>query len=766
MLIGNSQAFSSQGWVGKIDDIRIYNKALSVSEIDSLYHEGGWPPPEPVTAAHWTFDEMVGDTLHDVSGNGNHGIISGATWVNGIRDGALKFDGIDDYVETPLIPVYNNTESFTWEVIARFTEGTGTTMDMMGFEKSFNGEIDIVARADGFIRGFARSDDYANDGGQHILDSDSAMNDGKWHHYALVRDRANLLYKLYVDHLFVAQIADNNLNSINALGQHWLPIAAHNANGTISRQYKGSIDEVRISNVALNLDQFLEFTPDTSVSIGLVAYYPFNGNANDESGNGHDGTVNGPTLTEDRFGNDSSAYTFNDNNINIGQGFDNANGSVSAWIYMEGTGIQRFLSDRSGASDYLSLFTNGSNEVGGTMYGDSGFIGIGQTDTLLVSKWYHIVYSWGSGGSKLYINNTLNDSDPNTQSWTANSDMLIGNSQAFSSQGWVGKIDDIRIYNKALSVSEIDSLYHEGGWPSINAPIISDIEDVPDDQGGWIYLRWLSSGQDAIGNITQYGVWELNPENEWVSLGNVPSIQLDNYTYLAHTFADSNHIGDHLSLFMVTAHTTDPTEFYISGVDSGYSVDNLAPVAPTGLIASVVDTSIKLIWNHSVDEDFDHFRVYRSVVPSDSQLYAETGDTMFTDTETVIGQTYYYKISAVDFNGNESEYSEEVKETIVGVEDERTGIPKEFALDHNYPNPFNPVTTIQYALPKRADVSLVIYNILGEEVKRFAEIGKDAGYHELVWDASGAASGVYLYRLRAGPPAGGFIQTKKMLLLK
>ena len=98
----------------------------------------------------------------------------------------------------------------------------------------------------------------------------------------------------------------------------------------------------------------------------------------------------------------------------------------------------------------------------------------------------------------------------------------------------------------------------------------------------------------------------------------------------------------------------------------------------------------------------------------------------------------------------------------VSIEDYDVLLPEKIYLMQNYPNPFNPVTTIQYALPKRSDVSLVIYTILGEEVKRFSELGVQSGHHEFIWDASNAASGVYLYRLRAGD----FIQTKKMLLLK
>ncbi len=97
----------------------------------------------------------------------------------------------------------------------------------------------------------------------------------------------------------------------------------------------------------------------------------------------------------------------------------------------------------------------------------------------------------------------------------------------------------------------------------------------------------------------------------------------------------------------------------------------------------------------------------------------------------------------------------------VGV-DEVKGIPATFALDQNYPNPFNPVTVIKFALPKAAPVTLSVYNILGQVVASLADEVKQAGYHQVEFDARSLASGVYFYRIEAGD----FVATKKLLLLK
>lgn len=88
--------------------------------------------------------------------------------------------------------------------------------------------------------------------------------------------------------------------------------------------------------------------------------------------------------------------------------------------------------------------------------------------------------------------------------------------------------------------------------------------------------------------------------------------------------------------------------------------------------------------------------------------------------------------------------------------------PKDYALRPAYPNPFNPVTTIGFDLPKPSEVTLKIYNILGQEVGTFALGRLSAGKYKYVWQADGLASGVYFYRIEAGE----FVQTKKMVMMK
>jgi len=96
-----------------------------------------------------------------------------------------------------------------------------------------------------------------------------------------------------------------------------------------------------------------------------------------------------------------------------------------------------------------------------------------------------------------------------------------------------------------------------------------------------------------------------------------------------------------------------------------------------------------------------------------------------------------------------------------------SGLPSAYVLHQNYPNPFNPSTVIEYSIPRRSQVEITLYNLLGQKVKTLVDKAEPAGNYSAYWngtDYSGkpVASGVYLYRLKAGD----FVETRKMILLK
>jgi hypothetical protein len=107
------------------------------------------------------------------------------------------------------------------------------------------------------------------------------------------------------------------------------------------------------------------------------------------------------------------------------------------------------------------------------------------------------------------------------------------------------------------------------------------------------------------------------------------------------------------------------------------------------------------------------------------------------------------------------------QDIILGIDDNQSQLPQEFAIEQNYPNPFNPTTTIKYALRENSDVTLQIYNVLGQLVKTLVNTKQTAGFKEVQWDGTNdfgvkVASGIYIYRIQAND----FVMAKKMIMMK
>lgn len=212
----------------------------------------------------------------------------------------------------------------------------------------------------------------------------------------------------------------------------------------------------------------------------LVAYYPFDGNAKDMSGNGNDGTVSGATLTTDRFGNANSAYSFDGVNdyikvadapsLRIGNS-SSPGFTISVWINISGFQSRScVLSKRYDTynAPYNSYQIGVSSEYlnyGTTPYWEaSSYHGIIKgTHHPDKDKWVHLVELYDGDSLYLFVNTKLECKSAASGSVGYNSmDLLIGSAALLPSQYMMGKIDDLRIYDKALSSSDRDKLYQEG----------------------------------------------------------------------------------------------------------------------------------------------------------------------------------------------------------------------------------------------------------------------------------------------------------------
>jgi hypothetical protein len=128
----------------------------------------------------------------------------------------------------------------------------------------------------------------------------------------------------------------------------------------------------------------------------------------------------------------------------------------------------------------------------------------------------------------------------------------------------------------------------------------------------------------------------------------------------------------------------------------------------------------------------------------------------FTD-----GKTYYYRVKYRDQNLRWSSWSDNIAFDIAtGVD--LSALPNKYEMEQNFPNPFNPATTIRYQIPEAGFVSLKIYDVLGRELLTLASEEKQAGRYEVRFDGSNLSSGIYYYRLEAG----NFVSVKKLMLVK
>jgi hypothetical protein len=206
----------------------------------------------------------------------------------------------------------------------------------------------------------------------------------------------------------------------------------------------------------------------------------------------------------------------------------------------------------------------------------------------------------------------------------------------------------------------------------------------------------------------------------------------------------------------------DGAAIFIDEVNAG---GDYIPVELVSFSADVVDNSVKLLWTTATELNNRGFEIQRAADDNFFTIGFVEGYGTTTETKTysytdknINSGSYNYRLKQIDFDGT-FEYSDAVEVDVNIV----TG----YKLGQNYPNPFNPFTVIEISLPNDANVSLKVYNVLGQEVKTLFTGNLDAGLHTIHFDASNLNSGVYFYKIEAsGTDGREFSSVRKMLLSK
>jgi hypothetical protein len=451
---------------GFIDDVHIYNRALSAGEIKALYES--YDPALRISdlqkglVGYWTLDGNAKDSTP----YGNNGTIYEASSTvdrKGKANGALSFDGVDDYVEVPNSASFNLTNGFTIEVWIKpqAAQFDSKLVTKVGVSNSF---------------GFYYSPDmfyfYMTTSGSSWRASwlSQAPTLNLWQHLAVTYDNNNT-FKFYRDGILIdtdtatwSGSLVNNSDSLNIGGGGW--------GGSPDIK---TIDEVRIYNRALSAGEikalYESYDPAPRISDlqkGLVGYWTLDGHAKDSTPYGNNGTIYGASSTADRKGQSGKALSFDGTDDHIagsGQGIKGIiNGTVQFWVKPLGRGYclgnnqegKVQVSNSSpliyGIQEIGIYWIDASNEYPGSI-------------SLSDNIWTHIVVTWNNAGTGQANGEIKWYSDGIIKTSVSGLTLPVGTSNSFDIGGYSGEspfnglIDEVRIYNRALSADEVKQLY-------------------------------------------------------------------------------------------------------------------------------------------------------------------------------------------------------------------------------------------------------------------------------------------------------------------
>lgn len=429
---------------------------------------------------------------------------------------------------------------------------------------------------------------------------------------------------------------------------------------------KAYVDELKQRLMEL---EDIVYTNTPLPSTGLVAYYPFNGNANDGSSNGNTGIVNGPTLTEDRFGNPNKAYSFDGINdyINIGTAINVTNYTISGWVKILSLPTQNnFYAIVSRISVWFKDFElhMDPNQYISCQHGTgTAWSGIASPEKSLLNHWIHALVTYDGSTQSLYLNGkNVASGEIGSYSSGTGFDTYIGArpaTQGISATQFFlnGSIDDIRIYNRAINDSEVKQLYNEGGYPN---SLITDIDGnsyktVKIGTQVWMAENLKTtkySDGAAITNITDGAAWVALTTPAYCWYNNDASAYKDAYGGLYNLYAvmtgklcptgwhvptndDWNTLGTYLGGTAVaggkmketgTTHWLSPNvgatnESGFNGLATGYRGDSDGVFRDVNVV-SVPNTNHSDMWSSTLLNATDAY--FRNLYNNTSELTVRT----------------------------------------------------------------------------------------------------------------------------------------------
>lgn len=339
---------------------------------------------------------------------------------------------------------------------------------------------------------------------------------------------------------------------------------------------------------------------------GLVAYYPFDGNYEDYSGNGNNGTGINTTFVPDRFNNESKAAFFNGTNsyIEIPNSasiqINTNNLTFALWFYCTGTpqGPAAFFSKTD--DPYIPQYTFHLNPLSIIRFGITDTSNvlryISQSYPFLYNQWYFLAATWDGTTVKIFVNDSLVTTQPFIYIMKSDTNPLeIGMDTGGLTDWYQGKLDAIRIYNRALTEDKISDLYHENGWTGgeLNTIIITHgftgegpiIPIKPIQSTKWNNLRWQFAMADAVSD---------NRDIYLIRKGEVYAMDADSLQY-ADIDADSSieYVINKYAKSRIISQTKDNIFIFDWTLESAINAHGFAEAAADALASTLVSLGQK-----------------------------------------------------------------------------------------------------------------------------------------------------------------------------
>lgn len=444
---------------------------------------------------------------NDASGNANNGTVNGATLTTdrfGSANSAYSFDGISNYINIANNILPTTSTSLTVSLWFLSSDNDGHLIS----DRSGAGNTNKYSISTGgtVLGSGCENGNCSGSCGQYL--TTLAPSGTNWNNAILVKDMSLNVCKIYLNGVLAAtrnNFCYTNFSSPTAIGRgnsYYAPFADGYVNGKIDDVgiWNRALTEAEITTMYNGVASYSDNCNAVSGSLtqGLVGYWPFCGNANDDSGLGNNGTVNGATLTTDRFGNANAAYNFNGTSSYIeiphstSINFGTQDFTISAWakpsqflntdqaiitkerVLAQDNNQFRMCIQRSAnvnQSDKHYFFTSATppSGIGLNWTPTTGYVL--QSNSIAPTTTWSLITIVRTGVTyKLYINGILNSTD-NTinglvQDYSLNlQNLVFGASKEATGTGKVGFfngiIDDIGFWNRALTTQEITQLYNQ-----------------------------------------------------------------------------------------------------------------------------------------------------------------------------------------------------------------------------------------------------------------------------------------------------------------